>query len=331
MKQATQAPTSRTQAKRRRRRQRQAESLPASIRQFLTPDTWKQAQRAARDFQCRERPRWSLSAVIVVLATMTWCAGDTDAERFVTARAFYVRAYRPKRRRPGQQVDSFHKALQVLPMPVLGAVLDGVRHCIATCLLSRMEMNGFVPFGCDGTRQECPRTAALERDLGSSSKKGRAPMLWITALVSLRTGVLWAWRFGTAKASERDHLRSLLEFLPRAALLVCDAGYVGYELTKALLDRQCSFLIRMSSQAKLFSETMVELRRFREGIVYYWPQEAQDQDLPPLRVRLIRIHSAKRKHDVWLLTNVLESRRLPLRLAERLYRMRWESEGFFRI
>jgi Transposase DDE domain len=330
MNQAAQAPKSRTQTKRSRRRQQRAESLPASMRQFLTPDVWKQARHAARDHQVRQRPRWPIPAVLVVLATMTWCVGDTEAERFVAARAFYVRAYNPKRRRPGQQVGSYHKALAALPLPVLWAVSDAVRHQIARRLLPAMELGGFVPLGCDGTRQECPRTEALERDLGQASKDGSAPMIGITALVSLRTGVLWAWRLGTAKTGERQHLVDLLEFLPRAALLVCDAGYVGYELTKTLLQRRCSFLIRMSSQAKLFSEELVELRRFREGLVYYWPKEAQDQNQPPLRVRLIRIKSPKRKHDVWLLTDVLDARRLSVRRAERLYRMRWESEGFFR-
>jgi hypothetical protein len=330
MKPKTQAPHSRTQAKRHRRRQQRAESLPASMRQFLTPDVWKQARHAARDHHLRLRQRWSTPALVVVLATMTWCAGDSEAERFSAARAFYVRAYSPKRRRPGRHVGSFHKALNALPMPVLWAIADGVRHRIALRLMPAMELGGFIPLGCDGTRQECPRTAALESDLGQASKPGSAPMIWITALVSLRTGVLWAWRLGTSKTGERQHLIDLLELLPAAALLVCDAGYVGYELTRILLQRRCSFLIRMSSQAKLFSEPGVPLHRFREGIVYYWPQDAQDQGQPPLRVRLIRIRSPKRKHDVWLLTDVLDARRLPVRLAERLYRMRWESEGFFR-
>jgi len=34
--------------------------------------------------------------------------------------------------------------------------------------------------------------------------------------------------------------------------------------------------------------------------------------------------------DVWLLTNVEDRRRLPLKLASQFYRWRWESEGFFR-
>ena len=51
---------------------------------------------------------------------------------------------------------------------------------------------------------------------------------------------------------------------------------------------------------------------------------------PALRVRVIRVAARKRKNDVWLVTNVLDPKRLPAELAARFYRMRWESECFFR-
>jgi IS4 transposase len=49
----------------------------------------------------------------------------------------------------------------------------------------------------------------------------------------------------------------------------------------------------------------------------------------PLLVRLIRIR-AEKKRDVWLLTNVMEAKKLPAALAGRYYRWRWENEGLFR-
>ena len=101
-------------------------------------------------------------------------------------------------------------------MTVWWAVGAAVRRQLEHILADRMVVNGWTAFGCDGTRMECPRTQQLEDDLGRASKPGSAPMLWITALVSLRTGVLWSWRLGTAKAGERQHLLDLLEDLPRA-------------------------------------------------------------------------------------------------------------------
>ena len=60
-----------------------------------------------------------------------------------------------------------------------------------------------------------------------------------------------------------------------------------------------------------------------------WTQQAQKEQLRPVRVRLIRIR-AKDKRDVWLLTNVLRPERLGRRRAAELYRSRWQVEGVFR-
>ena len=113
-------------------------------------------------------------------------------------------------------------------------------------------------------------------------------------------------------------------------LLVCDAGYVSYELIRTLLGQGCSFLIRLSSQAQLYSDAGVEVATFHEGQFWYWTDTAEKADKPPLRVRVIRVASRKRKNDVWLVTDVLDPQLLSAKSAGRLYRMRWESECFFK-
>jgi Transposase DDE domain len=327
-------PAARTSAKKARRQAQRAESLSSSIRQFLTPEVWKQARRAAHVAGCRNDQRWTLQPLILIWVLMAWCPAQTDAERFVTARTYYVQIHCPKRKRPGKYFSGFDKALLRLPITVWWAVGDAVRRQLERTLADRMVVDGWTAFGCDGTRMECPRTQQLEDDLGQASKAGSAPMLWITALVSLRTGVLWSWRLGTAKAGERQHLLDLLEDLPRSplapVLLVCDAGYVGYDLIRTLLDQPRSFLIRLSSQAQLYSDAEIEVKSFREGAFWYWTDKAEKGKQPPLRVRVIRVASRKRKNDVWLVTDVLDPKRLSAESASRLYRMRWESECFFK-
>jgi hypothetical protein len=69
-------------------------------------------------------------------------------------------------------------------------------------------------------------------------------------------------------------------------------------------------------------------KRYREGLVYYWPQRVQQQDLPPIPVRLLRIRGDR--VDVWLMTNVLDEHRLPRKAASKFYRWRWRNEGLFR-
>jgi hypothetical protein len=119
-------------------------------------------------------------------------------------------------------------------MPVLRRLAEGVRRRIFTLFGERLLYRGFHPFGCDGSRKECPRTAELEQRLGEAGKKDSAPALWLTAIVHLRYGLLWSWRLGKGIASEQLHLIQLLATLPARSLLVTDAGYIGYELFVAM-------------------------------------------------------------------------------------------------
>src|SRR5262245_14373668 len=88
-----------------------ARSLVASLRHFLTPAAWKQANRARGP---RRQPRWATQPLVLVLLALTWACGDSTPERFETAKAF-VAVCLPKRRRPGRTVSGFQKALARLP------------------------------------------------------------------------------------------------------------------------------------------------------------------------------------------------------------------------
>jgi hypothetical protein len=318
---------------------------------FLTPQVCKQALQAVPR---RRAWRWQTQPLLFILLCMTWCAGDSLPERFETARAFYV-ALHQRRRRPGKTFAGFEKALGKLPVPVLRAVATALRGRLAQVFAWRWWVDGFIPLGCDGSRLACPRSAELERrlQLGQKPKRRKrkkaaatppasaepvpenaqarvagTPQLWVTAVVHLGLGVLWSWRLGGGGASEREHLRLLLATLPRGALLVADAGYVGYALLAALHAAGRSFLLRLSARAPLYVADRSTLKKYREGVVYYWPQTEQKKDRPPLLVRLWRIRSDK--GDVWLITNVLEESRLPRPSAGKFYRWRWKNEGLFR-
>jgi hypothetical protein len=303
----------------------QAKSFQECLREFLTPAIWKQAQRARS--APRESTRWKTQTLVLVLLTMTWCCGDSSAERFETAKAVTA-ALLPKRKRPGKTVQGFQKALAKLPMPVLRAVGEGIRRALLRLLKDQWLVNGFVPLGCDGSRIECPRSAELEQRLGKAGKDGSAPTLWITALVHVRLGVPWAWRWGKGNASERAHLVQLVRQLPKAALVIADAGYVGFDLARKLAAADVCFLIRLSSVVALYTEGEVpRSKRFREGRVYYW--SPRKKCVPPLPVRVIRVRG-KKNGDVWLMTNVMDRERLSHTWAGQFYRWRWENEGLFR-
>ena len=293
----------------------------AALTHWLTPQVWKEAHRAQGS---KDSQRWKLHPLLMVLTLMTWTTGDSEAERFATARAFYV-ARHQREKRPGKSFQGFQKALAKLPLLVLHALFAALRRRLL-CLYERYWSSlGFVVLACDGSRQECPRSAELEKRLGCCSKSDSAPMLYITSLVLLPAGVLWSWCVGPGTASEHDQLRQLLLTLPRCALLVADACYLGYDLFTDILNAKAEFLVRVSSRAYLYTEKRQPLSCYRDGPVYYWPGNAQQQGRPPLLLRLIRV-AGKKGHDVWLLTSVVESTRLSHRQAADIYRWRWQIE-----
>lgn len=298
-----------------------------SLRLFLVPAIWKQGHQAHT--RLHRRCSWDIQPLVLVLLSLTWATGHSQEERFETARGFCV-SLLPKRRRPGQTHAGFLKALARLPMPVLFALAQGIRSRIFTLLASVLAKDGFIPIGCDGSRLECPRTEELERNLPSGGKSNAAPSMWVTAMVHLPTGMLLSWFCGPGDSNERLHLLQLLPTLPALTLLVTDAGYPSYQVFDRLLHSQVSFLLRVSSNQSFYTKEGTPIEKWQDGPVYYWTEEAKKDELAPLPLRLICVRENRRKVDVWLVTNVLDTKRLSLAQAGKFYRLRWENEGLFR-
>jgi len=143
------------------RQRRRAKSLMDSMREFVTPAVFKQVRNATPR---RKSPRWDLHPLLYVLLLTTYCSGDSLPEKFEASRGFYV-ACGEKRKRPGTTFTGFEKAVTKLPMLILRAVAARIRGRVEAVFGDRWKVGGFVPFGCDGTRQACPRTEELERRL----------------------------------------------------------------------------------------------------------------------------------------------------------------------
>jgi hypothetical protein len=312
------------------------------LRDFLSAAFFRQVYRLYPD---KKKRRWTLQPLLSVLLCLTWCLGDSQPERFVMARAFYI-ACHDKRRRPGETFQGFQKALEALPSSALRLVADLFRTHIIARFHALLFTDGWVLLGCDGSRLATPRTAELEQRLGDpggdSSKATTAPQVWLTAFVHLASGLPWSWTVGKGDASERAHLLRLIVTLPACALVVTDAGYQAYLLACALAVEH-HFLMRVSTQTIFYvadtdmetagqqrQVTAAALEKWTDGKVYYWPTEAQKNTEKPLEARLIRIRAKKKKNDVWLITNVLDQERLSVAQAGKYYRMRWGNEGYFR-
>ena len=110
-------------AARKLRHLQQPRPLLGFVRQFLTPQVFKQARQAVP--RKRTAPRWDLQPLLMIALAMTWAAGDSQEEKFETARGFYV-ATHGHRKRPGKTLQGFQKALCHIPMRQLRALANPV-------------------------------------------------------------------------------------------------------------------------------------------------------------------------------------------------------------
>jgi len=238
-------------------------------------------------------------------------------------------------------------------LPVLWSVLHLRMQEIAGKMWS---VGGWVPIGFDGSRSTAPRTESNEQALcapnygngqtakyrkkkskGMRRKKNeknkpqpQEPQAWITLLWHMSLRLPWMWKLGPSNASERAHVIEMLgegEF-PETTLFCGDAGFVGYPLWAQIAGRGLSFLVRVGANVSLLTETTDCIIRRHGSLVLCWPLTAQKENLPPLRLRLVRVRIGRQW--MWMLTNVLEPSRLTSEQIVKFYKMRWGIEIEFR-
>jgi hypothetical protein len=220
------------------------------------------------------------------------------------------------------------------------------------------RIGAWLPLAVDGSRVTTARTRANERafcapNYGHSysanyrrrkrRQQGRpqrrrrprksapaaVPQIWLTLVWHMGLRMPWSWKSGPSTASERGHFAQMLsdEQFPENALFCGDAGFTGYELWKAAIDRGHQILIRVGANVTLLRKLGYYARE-RGGIVYCWPSAAARKKQPPIVLRLIRFRLGHTQACV--VTSILEPHRLSERQAVRLYRLRWGVELQFR-
>jgi hypothetical protein len=254
---------------------------------------------------------------------MAWSAEQTLSERF-DAVGDVLRALFPHWRL-GRTYTGWYEALALWSRPLQPALPKRLRRQMRAFAGRQWRREGWCAFAADGSRMACPRTAANERGLGCAGKKRTAPQLYLTTLWHMGLGLPWDFRIGPGTASERRHLEDMLPGLPPQALVVADAGFVGYDLCARVVAARGSFLLRVGANVHLLRE-LGYYRREGPATVYLWPDDRQDR--PPLVLRLIVLRQGKKA--MYLLTDVLDEEALPVAAAAVLYEMRWGVEVFYR-
>ena len=275
-----------------------------------------------------DKVRWTDLLLALCAILMTWSNAATLKDRFDAARRCLLRWY-PGRRRPGAAYEGFIAALRRRSGRLLKWI--GQRYRIQVRRLAEQRdcwrVAGWLAFGVDSTKHDAPMTAANEKTLGTASKKKSWPQLLLTTVFHLGSGLPWSFLRGRARSSERRHLLGLLNTLPSEAMLLADAGFVGYDFWNRIIQSGRSFLIRVGSNVRLIEGMHLQCKA--NGIVWVWPDQKQKKRCRPLVLRLITLVDS-RNRTMHLLTNVLESERLDDAAATKLYGLRWGVELMFR-
>jgi Transposase DDE domain len=307
-------------------------ALFASLRGYR-PGTWK--------------PR------LLAATALLWATSDlpTLRDRFVQARKISRKVFRWQPA-PGESSQGFLKMLAKWQAELLGVIVPRLREQMRAGQPERWETAGYVVFAADGSRvalarsesleaafappRRRPRAAACKTSAGmrrvskhqaaaARHKKATSPQLWLTLLWHVGSGLPWGWRTGPSGASERDHLLTLVPSLPAHALLVADAGFVGYEVWQTLLTAGHHFVIRVGANVRLLRQ--LGWVREHAQVVYLWPDQVARKGQPPLVLRLVVVHNGKQ--PVYLVTDLGKSG-LTDRQVAMIYRARWGVEVFFR-
>ena len=209
----------------------------------------------------------------------------------------------------------------------------------------------WVLFAFDGSRVGVPRTVSNEKAFcaanygkGQTAKYRRkktkgmrntkyekekrqpqGPQIWITMVWHMGLRLPWTWRLGPSNSSERRHVEDILstEQFPRKTLFCGDAGFIGFPLWSQLILSKAEFLVRVGGNVSLLSQH-ANIERLKDNVVLCWPKDKILAGVKPLRLRLVKIKIGKTY--MWILTSVLESKKLSKKQIIHYYKMRWGIE-----
>ena len=299
---------------------------------------------------------WTPRSLIVTALLWAWSDETALTDRFFTARKIVVWMW-GLTQKPASTYQAFLKMLKTWTVTLTLTLVTAFRRRMREDLEQRSLVCGFPVFGVDGSRLELPRTESNEQRFspaaarrqrpkprGQSKRQARArtkaaratrarqkkrnsPQMWLTMMWHVGTGLPWDWRLGPSDSSEREHLKQMIAALAAGALVTADAGFVGYEYWKALLDSGRHLLIRVGANVRLLKGLGYSVRE-KDGLVYLWPDREAQRRQPPLVLRLVVACGGR--HPVYLVTSVLDEKILSNEQIIEIYSLRWGIEVFYR-
>jgi hypothetical protein len=312
---------------------------------------WLLEERIFEDLALHGNTSWRPVEFVALTLLWVWSSKHALTEAFTEAHTW------SKRLLGRSALDSYQGlvgALVTWTPKLLPLLLERIHRLMEESCAEHWRVGRWCPLAVDGSRGDMPRTRGNEarfcaknyghgvtakyrkkKSKGMRRKRNRQspgrparPQMWITLLWHMGLRLPWSWKLGPSDSNERRHFIELLdaENFPENTLFCGDAGFVGYDFWRAIVDSGNQFLIRVGGNVKLLKK-LGHVRQ-RDGLVYSWPNQAMQKKQPPLVLRLVRLSDGRK--PIYLLTSVLVERELSHPLTARLYRQRWGIEVQFR-
>jgi hypothetical protein len=316
---------------------------------------WLLAPAVLSNLTFRNDCTWTPRSLIFTALLWAWSDETALTDRFFTARKIVVWML-CLTQKPASTYQAFLKMLKTWTVALALTLVTAFRRRLREDLEGRFLVCGFPVFGVDGSRLELPRTESNEQHFAPAAarrrpkprrpskrqarartkaaraararqKKTNSPQMWLTTMWHVGTGLPWDWRIGPSDSSEREHLKQMIAALAEGALVTADAGFVGYEYWKALLDSGRHLLIRVGANVRLLKGLGYYVEE-KDGLVYLWPDREAKRRRPPLVLRLVVARGGR--HPVYLVTSVLGEEVLSDEQIIEIYALRWGIELFYR-
>lgn len=272
-----------------------------------------------------KRVRWTDRMLLIAAVLISWSKRSALADAFDDARQCVVAMYL-SRRRPGETAKGFFKALRCSHARLVTLLTKHLQSQTIQRAAGRWRTGRWVAMAADGSRVECPRTVANEEAFGCAGRKKTTPQQQLTMIYHVVTGLMWDFCRGAGKEPERTHLRDMLPSLPKATLLLMDAGFTGYDLLQEIQSAGHDFIVRVGANVTLLTGLDYDVET-DGSVVWLWPVGKQGIH-PPMRLRKVEFtHKGKK---MCLLTSVLCRDELSDTEVKKWYRLRWGIEVQYR-
>lgn len=303
------------------------------------------------DLKFHGNTKWKPVHLVVLALGWAWSSKGSLGGAFIEARKWSAKLFGKAALTTYQGLAGALATWTPALMPLLW---DRTQRLMEEIGGEHWRIGSWLAIAVDGSRGSVPRTRANEaafcaanfgrgktakyrkkKSKGMRRRRNRqapphpvAPQIWITLLWHMGMRLPWSWALGPSDSSERHHFLQLLhqQQFPEKTLFCGDAGFVGYDFWKAIVDSGNDFLVRVGGNVKLLKN--LGYVRQRQGLVYCWPDQAMRKKQPPLVLRLLKFRKGRKY--IYLATTVLSLRELSDRVAEKLYKQRWGIEVEFR-